>query len=260
MFWTLSRKVSAALAAILFSTMLLTALFGYYKFEDLLSAQVSSRYSFVVFTIKKSVEDRLNLGLALRQLRQVQEIIEREKARDPSILGIEIFDTRGEVQFNTDRGGVGGSVPQDWLVSLDGPATQPFSLTDEDSLMVGLPLVNSLGKVEGAVALTYPAAYLEREQGSLLGKLAVEWLIVFLGFAVIAVVGALVMFREVGQRLGAMERTMAKVMAEGGDAVPDPVAADPFETRFAEFVAKTREAADHIRGATQDVERMDRLV
>lgn len=259
MFWTLSRKVSAALAAILLSTMVFTAVFAYHSFQDLLSAQVGSRYSFVVFTIKKNVEDRLSLGLALRQLRQMQDIIEREKVGDANILGIEIFDAHGEILFNTDRGGIGGSVPPDWLAALGGAATQPFSLVDEDNQVVGLPLVNTLGKVEGAVALRYPSAYLERELGDLLTSLAIKWLAVLAVFTVIAVVGALVMFRPVGRKLGAMEGALRKVLAEGGEVVPDLASGDPFEIRFAHFATKSHEAIDHIRGAADEVERLDRL-
>lgn len=257
MVWTLPRKVSAALAALLFSSMVLTALFGFYKFEDLLSAQIGSRYSFVVFTVKKNVEDRMNLGLALRQLRQVQETVEREKARDPNIQGIQIFDTRGEVLFNSDRGRIGGVVPKDWLSALEGPPTQPFALRDEDSLVVGLPLVNNLGKVEGAVALTYPG--LLNEARGMLGQLALEWLAIFAVFAILAVFGASMMFREVGQRLDSLGQAMVAAMADGG-AVPAATSDDPFESRFIEFAAKARETADHLADATQDVERMDRLV
>lgn len=259
MVWTLSRKVSAALAAILLSTMVLIAIFGYHKFHDLMSEQVRSRYSFVVFTIKKSVEDRLSLGLALRQLRQMQDIIEREKVGDANILGIEIYDERGEILFNTDRGAIGASVPPEWLSVLGGVATQPFSLVDEDNLVVGLPLVNTLGKVEGAVILRYPSAYLEAELGDLLGSLAMRWLVVLGVFAVIAVFGALAMFRSVGTKLAAMETALGKVLAEGGEVVPDPASGDPFEKRYAEFAAKSREAIDHIRDATAEVERLDRL-
>lgn len=259
MFWTLSRKVSAALAAILLSTMVLTAAFGYHKFRDVLSAQVGSRYSFVVFTIKKKVEDSLNLGLALRQLRQVQDTIEREKVGDSNVLGIEVFDAGGEILFNTDRGGIGGSVPAEWTAALHGAASQTLSFTDADALVVALPLVNTLGKVEGAVALRYPAAYLERELGSLLSRLAVQWLAVLAVFSVIAVVGPLLLFRSVGRKLGAMEAVLGKVMAEGGEAMPESRSADSFDHRFADFAAKTREAVDHIRDATQEVERLDRL-
>lgn len=260
MSWSLARKVSVALVAILLFSMVSTALFGYYKYEDVMSSLVRSRYSFVIFTIKKKVEDSLNLGFALRQLRQVQETIELEKIRDEQVLGIEVYDSRGEVLFNTDRGGIGTSVPEKWLEPLAGQAGHAFSLMDEDSSVVGLPLVNNLGKVEGAVVLRYPTAYLERELGQLLGRLAIELVAVMAAFAVIAVLAATIVLGAVRRKLGAMETTLGRVLAEGGEAVSEATGGNAdFETRFAEFISKTREAADHIRESTVEVERLDRL-
>ncbi|MBC7951880.1 MAG: hypothetical protein H7Z12_08715 [Rhodospirillaceae bacterium] len=260
---SLARKVSMALFAILFATMLTTAGFGYYKFEDVLSSLVRSRYSFVVFTIKQKVEDSLNLGFALRQLRQVQEIIELEKARDDQIQGIDVYDANGEVLFDTDRGALGTRVPARWLETLNAPsagsgASQQFSLIDDDAVVVGLPLVNTLGKVEGAVVLRYPEAYLERELGNLLSRLAAEFLMVLGAFALVGILAAYVLLRVVGRRLGAMETTLAKVLEVGGEAVPNPDA-DEFELHFAEFCDKSREAVEQISDASAEVERLDRL-
>lgn len=258
MSWSLSRKVSTALVGILLSTMLMTGLFGYYKFEDVLSSLVNSRYSFVVFTIKQKVEDRLALGLSLRQLRQVQELAELEKARDDQILGIQIYDANREVLFDTDRGAIGSRVPAAWTEPLAAQGNQPFSLRDEDSALVGLPLINTLGKVEGAVVLRYPGAYLERELGKLLHRLAVEFALVLAGFSLIGIVASSWLLGGVRHRLHAMEITLAKTVAQGGEAVP-PANAQEFETRFAEFCGKAREAVEQIGDASAEVERLDRL-
>lgn len=258
MSWSLARKVSTALLGILLSTMLITALFGYYKFEDVLSSLVRSRYSFIVFTIKQKVEDRLALGLSLRQLRQMQDLMELEKARDDQILGVQIYDANREVLFDTDRGAIGSRVPPSWLAPLSGAANQPFSLAEEDTVLVGLPLVNSLGKVEGAVALRYPGGYLERELGNLLSRLAMEFTLVLVGFGMVAIVAASLLLRQVRGRLTAMETTLTKTMAQGGEAVPRQGAPE-FETRFAEFCGKAREAVEQIGDAAAEVERLDRL-
>ncbi len=258
MSWSLPRKVSVALVAILAATMLSTAAFGYYKFEDVLGSLVRSRYSFVVFTIKQRVEDSMNLGFNLRQLRQVQELIELEKARDEQVLGIEVYAANGEMLFGTDRGAVGARVPERWLEPLAAAVAQPFSLRDEDAVVVGLPLVNNLGKVEGAVVLRYPAAYLERELGKVLAGLALEFAAVLAAFALIGVAAAYAMLGVVGRKLGAMETTLAKVMEAGGRADPGP-GADDFEERFAEFCNKSREAVEAIEDAAAEVERLDRL-
>lgn len=263
MSWSLARKVSMALFAILLSSMLITAAFGYYKFEDVLSSLVRSRYSFVVFTIKQKVEDNLNLGFALRQLRKVQELIELEKAREDQILGIEIYDANGEVLFDTDRGTLGSRVPAEWLDPLKAAAAakepvQPFAMKDEDALLVGLPLANSLGKVEGAVVLRYPEAYVERELGKLLERLAAEFFVVVVGFGLLGVALAYVLLGQVGRRLGAMEAALEKTVALGGEAVPSGDA-DEFEHRFAEFCGKAREAIEQIGDANAEIEHLDRL-
>lgn len=247
-----------ALLGILLSTMLMTGLFGYYKFEDVLSSLVSSRYSFVVFTIKQKIEDRLALGLALRNLRQTQELVELEKARDEQIQGIQIYDANREVLFDTDRGSIGSRVPAAWLEPLAASGGQPFSLSDEDTALVGLPLVNTLGKVEGAVVLRYPGAYLETEMGRLLHRLAVEFTLVLGGFGLVAIFAASVLLRGVRVRLEAMESTLNKTLRLGGEAVAGP-GAQEFETRFAEFCGKAREAVEQIGEASDEVERLDRL-
>ncbi len=257
--WSLARKVSLALVSILIFTLLVTGFFAYYKFESVYSAQVQSRYSFVVFTIKKRVEDSLNLGFSLRQLRQVQEVIEREKSRDPQILAVEVYDYRGEVLFDTDRGAIGTKVSASLAEAIRSGMPQSFSVVDEDNLIVGLPLVNSLGKVEGGVVLRYPTAYVEKGVSGLLSQLLKSTAIVLAAASAVAVAGLYILFGGVGRKLGSMERAMGEVLSVGGQAVPEG-GGDSFEERFAEFVSKTRETVDHVKDATDEVGRLDRLM
>lgn len=258
MSWSLVRKVSAALIALLVFTMTATAALGFFKFEEVMSGLVGSRYSFVAFTIKKKVEDSLNLGFSLRQLRQIQENIELEKARDDQIQGIEIYSAEGEILFNSDRGRIGASVPESWLAPLSANSTQPFALMDEESHVVGLPLVNNLGKVEGAVALLYPAGYVGREMGDVLARLALEIGGLVGLFALVALVVASVALRPVTRRLAAMETRLDGVFGPGGE-VGISGNGDEFASHFNEFVSKTREAMDHIKLSADEVERLDRL-
>jgi hypothetical protein len=257
--WSLARKVSLALLSILLFTMVVTAFFAYYKFESVYSSQVQSRYSFVVFTIKKRVEDNLNLGFALRQLRQVQEVIEREKSRDSQILAVEVYDYRGEVLFDTDRGAIGTRVSDSLAEAIRSGMPQSFSVEDEDNLIVGLPLVNNLGKVEGGVVLRYPTAYVEKGVSGLLTQLLKSIVIALVAASAVAVFGLYLLFGGVGRKLGSMERAMGEVLSVGGVAIPDK-GGDSFEERFAEFVAKTRETIDHVKDATDEVGRLDRLM
>jgi hypothetical protein len=256
--WSLARKVSLALISILMFTLLVAGFFAYFKFESVYSSQVQSRYSFMVFTIKKRVEDSLNLGLALRQLRQVQDILEHEKQRDPQVIAVEVFDRRGEVLFNTDRGAIGTRVSDALVDALRGNPSHAFGLTDEDTLIVGLPLVNILGKVEGGVVLRYSAVYIDQGVSGLLLQLVKSVALQMAAFAVVALVGLYLLFGKVGRKLAGMEHALTEVMSVGGHAVPEAGSGE-FEEHFAEFIAKTHEAVDHIRDATDEVGRLDRL-
>lgn len=256
--WSLLRKTTLALVSILLCTLLVAGFFAYYKFESVYSSLVQSRYSFVVFTIKKRVEDSLNLGLALRQLRQVQDILEREKTRDPQVIAVEVYDSRGEVLFDTDRGAIGSHVSANLIEAIKGGSAQAFGATDEDNLIVGLPLVNNLGKVEGGIALRYPAVYVNHGITDLLIHLMKSVAQELAIFSVVALAGLALLFGRVGRKLTTMEQTLHSVMLNGGSAIPN-AREDAFEERFAQFVAKSKETVDHIRDATEEVGRLDRL-
>jgi len=251
---SVARKVSAALLAILLGTMAAAGVFTYSKLESVSASLVRSRYAVQVLSIKRNVEDRLNLGFPLRQLRPIQDVVEREKAGDPEIVDIQIFDAHGEVVFDSDRGSVGTVVPSNWLNSLGNG--EDFAA--DDDRVVGLPLINGFGQVEGGVVLHYPSASLERGMGPtamrLLGKAAVLLAV----FAPLAVLGSYLLLNKVARRLATMGTILGKVVAEGGEVVPDD-GSDALETGFAAFATRIREATDRIRAASDDVERLDRL-
>lgn len=261
MSWSLARKVSVALVAILLFTQAIAVFLGSARFADVLSSLERSRTSFVAFTIKQKIEDRLNLGFALWQLRQVQDILELEKAREDQVLGIAVFDANGEVLFDTDRGSLGTRVPAPWLAPLADAGREPgraFALREDDVQVVGMPLVNTLGKVEGAVALRTSAAALDQEMGRLWRGLAPDFLTVIAGFALFGVVASYLLLHRVVRRLVAMRDILVKVVAEGGEAVPAGDS-DMFEQRFAAFCSKSREAIEQMDEASAEVERADRL-
>lgn len=255
---SLSRKVSVALLAILVGTAAITGLSAYSKLRTVLGDLVQSRYGVEAQSIKRNVEDRLALGFPLKSLRPIQDVIEREKVLDKTIHGLEVFDDKGRILFDTDIGSVGTQVPAPWVGALQAGGSRPFTFSEEDDRIIGLPLIGSLGQVEGGIILRYPGTYLERTLGPIFARLLEQSARVLAVFAVLAVAGSFLLFRSVGQRLNTMENTLSKVMAEGGVAVPGD-AGDSFEASFASFAAKSREVVDEMHETWQDVERLDRL-
>ena len=272
MAWPLARKVSAALLGILVGTVATTGFFTYSRLQSVLSSLVQSRYGVQVYAIKRNVEDRLALGFPLKQLRPVQDAIDRLKVDDRRIRDIEVFDSRGTILFDTERGAIGASVPGSWVKSATAAANQLFSDEDEDEdgHIVGVPLINGLGTVEGGVVLRYPGATLHQALGPMLGVLAHQAGMVLALFAVLAVAGSQILFRRVRRRLEAMEDSLAKALADGGEALAvggEPLAeggesgngAGSFETDFAAFTRKVHDTVLDLKETSADVERVDRL-
>ncbi len=255
MAWPLARKVSAALLGILVGTVATTGFFTYSRLQSVLSSLVQSRYGVQVYAIKRNAEDRLALGFPLKQLRPVQDAIDRQKVDDSRIRGIEVFDAHGTILFDTERGAIGSSVPAAWVRSALAARNRPFSDQDEDEggHIVGVPLINGLGTVEGGVVLRYPGAYLEEALGPMLGGLARQAGVVLAVFAVAAVAGSHLLFRGVGRRLEAMEDALAL----GG--APPAGADGSFEADFAAFARQADDTAADLAEASADVERLDRL-
>jgi hypothetical protein len=234
--WPLARTLSLILVLVLTLTMSVAGFLAYDRFAGVYASLVQSRYGFVAFFIKKKVEDSLGSGVDLRQLVQIQEVIEGEKRRDPGILSIELTDAAGATAFTTGR------------------VSRPVD--DKDALVAAVPLVGAHGKAAGAIALRYARAeaHMGGSAANLSLRAAVDWAV----FALLALLAPFLLFRRVDRKLDAMERTLEAVMTQGGQAVAD-AGGDPVEVAFAEFVATSRQAVDEIIDATNEVARLDRL-
>ena len=258
MAWPLARKVSAALLGILAGAVATTGFFTYSNLQSVTSALAESRYGVVVYAVKHNAEDQLALGFPLRQLRPVQDVIDRLKVDDSRIRGIEVFDASGTILFDTDRGAIGASVPPAWARAAAAAGNRPFALVDDEGRIVGLPLIDSLGSVDGGVVLRYPGAHLDDMLGASLGALVRQAGLVLAVFAALAVFGSYRLFGTVRRRLGAMESALAAALAAGEVPAPEDEPAS-FEEEFAGFAAKAHESIHDLEDAMQDVERLDRL-
>jgi hypothetical protein len=116
--------------------------------------QAERRAAVVLTDIVRDVEARLNLGLRLAELRDVQDLLERERAKDDRILTVEVFDAAGRSLFSTDRTLIGNQVPEQWrrLAQQGGPL---WLTTDFEAAVIGVPIRNSFERVVGSAVLRY---------------------------------------------------------------------------------------------------------
>jgi hypothetical protein len=110
-----------------------------------------ARVANLLGTLRASTEANLSIGLLLDQISLLQPRIEREKAGDPSILAIDIFNSAGRAIYSTDRSVIGEEVSPDWVKRL-GDDNQ-WAAAERGDTVFGTRFENDLG-VAGGISVT----------------------------------------------------------------------------------------------------------
>lgn len=132
---------------------------------------VESRFLFVSNSLKSALEVNAGLGFPLHEVRQAQELIEREKAEDRQILAVEVLDQQGRSLFSTDRGTIGEDPPAAWQEALQAAGGRQWRSVDRDANIIGVPITNDFDQTIGYVALSYSASYFDRQFDAVAEKL-----------------------------------------------------------------------------------------
>ncbi|MFG1480228.1 hypothetical protein V5F53_16470 [Xanthobacter sp. V4C-4] len=148
-----------------------------------------ARVANLLTTLRTATEANLSIGLTLEQISTLQERIEREKAGDPSVLAIDIFNAAGRALYSTDRGLIGESVAPDWVRRL--ASTGIWQAVERGDTVFGTRFENDLGLAGGISVTVSDRARLARAE-SLSLSLAGLALALVAGGAVTAAIAALI--------------------------------------------------------------------
>lgn len=113
--FSLTVRIALTIFVVFLFTIGLTVLLNLHKFDQLLTQVLRDRLAFTVEDIASNLETRLNLGLPLGSMRDVQDLLETRRGDDPAVLSIEVFDPEGRVLFGTDRSFIGDLISPRWL-------------------------------------------------------------------------------------------------------------------------------------------------
>ena len=75
--------------------------------------------------------------------------MERERANDDLILGIEVFDTEGHPLYSTDRLRAAREMPASWLASARRAGLADWFVRDGSDSAVGVSIENNFGLTVG---------------------------------------------------------------------------------------------------------------
>lgn len=116
---------------------------------------VEANIDFVLTQLRDSIEANVSLGIPLQDLRVVQDLLERSRIGNPSLLAVEVFSPAGVSLFNTDRGSIGEDITSTWRDGVRHAGNSDRWRVEEfGNLIVGQAIRNDFGEPVGYVAVT----------------------------------------------------------------------------------------------------------
>lgn len=220
----LSLKIVLMLQLVFGMALILTALLNYFKFEKTVTNVIASRFVVTVNGLQGDVENAMNLGLSLPELRDLEQLIEREERSDNQILAIEIADPAGTILFSTDKNRIDARLPDDWVRTMSRSDGGIWQESFEGNPVLGATLRNTFGQVAGSVMLRYAKSAITQRTAAVRPGLSIAAAISIIGCGLVTVVGVWLVFRKIigGFRDG--ETYVTAAFAAGGEAasVPKP--------------------------------------
>lgn len=245
----LSFKIIVMLQIVFAFALTLTAFLNYYKFEKTITNIVSSRFNVVVNGLQGDLEGALNLGFSLNELRDLQQLIEREKSRDSLITSIDVVGEDGQILASTTSSLVGTSQPEDWTKIMLRSDQRAWRSALDEELVAGITLRNSYGRIAGGVTLRYDRQSILALTSMVRPDLLIAGLIALVACSVATILGVSVSFRRILQRFRQEEQVIGARL--NGGAIPIQEANDGLAADLTEIATGIADARRQMAALTQ---------
>ena len=230
-------KLNAAFLCVFAVAMALTVLLNQAKFGDILRGLDDSRVSVVTLDTSRRLRQAVDLGLPLEDIAESQAIVDFLVEEYPELQSVSIFDADGRLLVH---GGQAlevepAEVPADWSADNRDAGGDVWRLETPRSFVVGAPVVNNFGKLEGGVAVRYGKTRYSRIVGGLTDELVETAIPLFIATGLLAVLGTAAVLR----RLISTARRLGTAVEGLLDTAPQASDLD----EFAAYSAKVRGTA-----------------
>lgn len=221
----------------------MAGLLNYFKYRAVADRIVTERLTFTGKQIEHSIQSSLALGLQFSELGTLPATLQRLRATDDLILGIDIFDSEGHPLYSTDQLRARQQVPQRWLEQAQRAGNDVWVVRHDRDAAVGMAIQNQFSLTLGHVAMRYSQDQVEETARAVARRLALYTLGVF---AVAAALASVLMMAVVN-RLGRDARHLEDALRSGD---PSRAAASgqggPFAQALRRFVDTVRSAETQI--------------
>ena len=235
---TKTRMVGVAVLVCLFAVGM-AGLLNYYKYRSTADRIVKERLLVIGNSIESSIQSSLALGLQLGDLDALPGTMERERATDNLILGIEVFDPDGNAMYSTDRLRAKRVVPASWLAAARHAGDGDWLVENDAESAAGLAIKNNFGLKIGYLAVRFADERIRAAHEAMGRDLALSALGIFIVSATLASLALLAVVRKLGRDIAAVE---ACLRSPDPGRLPAAVRQGPFGSALKRFFDTVRQA------------------
>jgi hypothetical protein len=153
--------------------------------------------------------------LQFTELAALPSQMEREKASDKLILGIDVFDDTGQIIYSTDAARVGQRVQRSWTESAARSKSTEWSGEGAEDYVAGISLKNNFDLTVGYLAMRYSRDYVDRAASAAARQITLAALGAFAGIALIAPLALIVVIRRFERDLQTLETAAVHLEDKG---------------------------------------------
>jgi hypothetical protein len=225
----------------------MSAFLNFFKYKSTYGTIVRERVLVVGRGVENAVQASLNVGLQFTELETLTPLMEREKAADKLIVGMDVFDDAGQVIYSTDSVRLKKDVPVGWISAAKRSKTTEWASDDGEEVVAGISLKNNFDLTVGYLAMRYSRANLESSSAGVGREILVASLIAFGIVAVVTPLVLIIVIRRFERDLQVLETAVTHL--EDGSPPPQPTgsAFDGAITSLRESLRTVREEMDDVR-------------
>ncbi len=229
----------------------MAGLLNYFKYRSTANRLVAERLTVTGKSVETSIQNGLELGLQFSEMTTLPTTLERERAADPLIEGIDVFDTEGVMMYSTDRLRAARPAPGIWMNAARKAGKDTWFVDDDNDAAAGFALTNNFGLTIGYIALRFSDDRVREDAVRVARELALSAAGMFALAATLSSLALLGVMKRLGGDVSAAEQAL-----RSGDAARAATLAarGPFGPALKRFVETTRgvetEIAD-LRGRMQ---------
>jgi len=221
----------------------MAGLLNYFKYRSTANRLVTERLAVTGKAVENTIQFALELGLQFSDIATLPGTLERERATDDLIQGIDVFDTDGVLLYSTDRLRSSRPVPASWLSAARKAGNDSWFVDDDSDGAAGITLKNNFNLTIGYLALRFSNERVREDAANVAHELALSAAGMFVVSAALSSLALLAVMRRLNRDVHDAEQAL-----RSGDGVRAAAVAarGPFGPALRRFVETTRSAETEI--------------